>query len=74
MAPILARCDDERLPAYLESSKEQNIPFYERHGFRVQQELEIAGGPTLWAMVREVREVREVPEPKGLNPETEPAD
>ena len=49
----LARCDADRLPAYLESSKERNVPFYERHGFRVTGELTIpGGGPTLWLMWR----------------------
>jgi GNAT superfamily N-acetyltransferase len=50
----LARCDAAGLPAYLESSKERNVPFYERHGFRVSGELSIPrGGPTLWLMWRE---------------------
>ncbi len=53
MRSRLARCDAARLPAYLESSKEQNVPFYERHGFRVTGELTIpGGGPTLWLMWR----------------------
>ena len=33
LAPMLARCDDEQLPAYLESSNPQNLSFYRRHGF-----------------------------------------
>ncbi len=52
LQPILARCDQERVPAYLESSKESNLPFYERHGFRVVEELQVPGGPRLWAMER----------------------
>jgi len=55
LAPILARCDADRVPAYLESSKRSNVPFYERHGFRVLGELAIAGGPVIWRMQREVR-------------------
>lgn len=51
--PILRRCDASKLPAYLESSNEANIPFYENHGFRVTGELVVPGGPTLWAMLRE---------------------
>jgi ribosomal protein S18 acetylase RimI-like enzyme len=54
MRSRLVRCDAARQPAYLESSKERNVPFYERHGFRVTGELSIPrGGPTLWLMWRE---------------------
>ncbi len=63
--PVLRRCDEEGLPAYLESSKEENIPFYERHGFRVTQALTIPDGPTLWSMRRD---------PKALNREAGSAD
>jgi len=56
MQPILDRCDGEGVPAYLESSKESNIPFYERHGFRVTGEITPPhGAPTLWAMWRDPR-------------------
>jgi GNAT superfamily N-acetyltransferase len=53
----LARCDTAGLPAYLESSKERNVPFYERHGFTVVGELTVPdGGPTLWLMWRDPQE------------------
>jgi GNAT superfamily N-acetyltransferase len=55
MRPILERCDDERLPAYLESSKESNIAFYRGHGFEVREPIEVAGAPTIWPMWREPR-------------------
>jgi ribosomal protein S18 acetylase RimI-like enzyme len=59
MQSRLARCDGAREPAYLESSKESNVPFYERHGFRVTRELVVpGGGPTLWLMWREPAEVQ----------------
>ncbi|MCW2948842.1 MAG: acetyltransferase [Actinoallomurus sp.] len=51
----LSRCDAERLPAYLESSKESNVPYYERFGFRVTGEMRMPGGPPVWPMWREPR-------------------
>lgn len=55
LAPVLARCDADRIPAHLESSKIENVPFYERHGFRVVDEFTFRGGPTVWCMHRECR-------------------
>ena len=52
LRPVLERCDEEGTPAYLESSKASNIPFYRRHGFEVTKELEVPGGPVLWLMWR----------------------
>ena len=48
----LAECDRTGTLAYLESSKEANLPFYERHGFCVDGELTLPGGPPMWAMRR----------------------
>ncbi len=58
LGPILHRCDQSQLPAYLESSKESNIPFYERLGFRVTGELHVPDGPNLWPMLRAPGESR----------------
>ena len=55
LAPVLEACDHSGTPAYLESSKESNIPFYQRHGFNVQRELEVPDGPRLWTMLRKPR-------------------
>jgi GNAT superfamily N-acetyltransferase len=54
MQPVLARCDREGIPAYLESSKRRNVVLYERHGFRVVEELRLPkDGPPIWRMWRE---------------------
>jgi Acetyltransferase (GNAT) family len=55
LGPVLERCDREGERAYLESSKERNIPFYARHGFAVTQEIQVPRGPVVWAMWRDPR-------------------
>lgn len=55
LQPMLERCDREGVPAYLESSKERNVAFYGRHGFRVTGETRFPLGPTLWLMWRDPR-------------------
>jgi len=56
LAPGLALCDQEGLPAYLESSKEANNAFYARFGFRVTGEVRLPrDGPTVWSLWREPR-------------------
>lgn len=54
LQPALARADADRLPCYLENTKEKNLPFYSRHGFDVVLETNVPdGGPTIWTMKRE---------------------
>ena len=49
-------CDDQEMPAYLESSNELNVPLYQRHGFEIIHEQTLPGnGPTAWFMWREPR-------------------
>jgi GNAT superfamily N-acetyltransferase len=49
-------CDQQRFPAYLESSNEVNVPLYQRHGFEVIAEEDLpGGGPRAWFMWREAR-------------------
>ncbi|MBJ7353788.1 MAG: GNAT family N-acetyltransferase [Thermoleophilaceae bacterium] len=53
LSPILEQCDRDGVAAYLESSKETNLDYYARHGFRVTQEHRLPRGPTVWAMWRD---------------------
>jgi ribosomal protein S18 acetylase RimI-like enzyme len=54
LQPVLGRCDRDGVPAYLESSKRRNVVLYERHGFRVVEELRLPkGGPPIWRMWRD---------------------
>ena len=53
---VLDRCDREGIPASLISTRERNLPLYERHGFVVSARVELPeGGPSLWPMWREPR-------------------
>jgi len=55
LAPVLERCDRDGVGAYLESSKERNIAFYARHGFRVTDVVRMPMGPPVWLMWRDPR-------------------
>jgi GNAT superfamily N-acetyltransferase len=53
---MLSHVDLEGQPAYLESSKERNVPLYARFGFEVIAVLPPTwGSPALWRMWREPR-------------------
>ncbi len=55
MRPVLEQCDADGVGAFLESSKERNIDFYARHGFRVVEEVRLLRGPSMWKMWRDPR-------------------
>lgn len=56
---VLERCDQQRVFCYLESSKEENIAFYERFGFHVTAEVDLGlGGVRTWLMRREAPQLR----------------
>lgn len=51
----LANADAQGMPAYLESSKDTNIPIYQSLGFELTGEIKLPGGPTLYPMWRKAR-------------------
>ena len=56
MQSRLDRIDADYAPAYLESTKEENLAYYQRFGFVVTGEIALpGGGPTMWAMWRAPR-------------------
>ena len=55
LQPRLDYCDENSLPVYLETQKPDNLPFYERFGFKVRDTVAFDKSPTLWSMWREPR-------------------
>lgn len=54
MRPMLARCDRERMPAYLNAGSSRSRDLYLRHGFGVMEEFRLPeDGPALWRMWRD---------------------
>jgi len=54
MFPVLSEADAAGAAAYLEASTPRSRALYERHGFKVVQEMRLPlGGPALWRMWRE---------------------
>jgi GNAT superfamily N-acetyltransferase len=53
LRPALARCDQERVGAALDTSNRQALPFYAGLGFRVVKRVEHPGAPEIWLLVRE---------------------
>ena len=53
LQPMLRRCDEEGVGAYLETATERNVRFYSRQGFRVTDEVPLPKGPAMWLMWRD---------------------
>ncbi|MFJ2768701.1 GNAT family N-acetyltransferase [Streptomyces sp. NPDC087300] len=54
--PGIEAADRAGYPAFLETSTERNVAFYERLGFAVTAEINLPGnGPRTWCMLREPR-------------------
>ena len=53
MRPMLQFCDDERMVAYLETNKEENVGLYRHYGFELKKQEQIPKSTvTHYAMVR----------------------
>ncbi|MDJ0592636.1 MAG: hypothetical protein QNJ72_22045 [Pleurocapsa sp. MO_226.B13] len=48
----LAMCDRDRKIAYLESSSQNSLRFYEKHGFQVIGKVQVGESPTIFPMLR----------------------
>lgn len=55
MRHALARCDQDGIPAYLESSNPANISLYKRHGFEAIGSIQIGEAPPIVPMLRRPR-------------------
>ena len=54
LRPMLERADADGVITHLETFKQENVPYYERFGFRVSSVEDVPGGPRMWAMARAV--------------------
>jgi ribosomal protein S18 acetylase RimI-like enzyme len=73
LAPVLARCDRERVPAFLEASTPRNRALYERHGFEVIGEFTLGrGAPPQWRMWRDPAARDASPAPAAPDPGPRP--
>jgi ribosomal protein S18 acetylase RimI-like enzyme len=55
ITPALERADADGVPAYLETNRESNLPYYRRFGFELTEKVSLPDSPPLWMMLREPR-------------------
>lgn len=55
MRYAIARCDQDRALAYLETANPRNIPLYERFGFEVMAQFQMGAAPRMTPMLRRPR-------------------
>jgi len=55
ISPTLECADRDRLPVYLETTKEANVTYYRRFGFDVVEDLMVGGALRVWTMLRPPR-------------------
>ena len=53
LKPILQKADEGNVAVYLECSNPKSLDFYDKHGFRVMEEIvPIHGCPPIWRLIR----------------------
>ncbi len=53
LKPILQKADEQKVAVYLECSNPKSLDFYDKHGFRVMEEIvPIQGCPPVWRLIR----------------------
>jgi GNAT superfamily N-acetyltransferase len=55
MKHALTTCDRDQRLAFLESTNERNVPFYQRHGFEVLGTVQVRSSPASFSMLRRPR-------------------
>ena len=55
MTYALRRCDEDQVPAYLESTNPRNVALYLRHGFEALGTIQTGASPPLVPMLRQPR-------------------
>ena len=53
MKQAVSKCDENGVPAYLESTNPRNVPLYERLGFKATGQVQHSDCPLFTPMVRE---------------------
>jgi hypothetical protein len=49
----LRMCNENGVPAYLETATEENVSLYQKNGFKVIEDFVLPKGPKVWTMVYE---------------------
>lgn len=52
MERVLEEADSRGIPAYLETTRPENVPYYRSHGFHVVGQEQLPRGPRMWFMAR----------------------
>jgi GNAT superfamily N-acetyltransferase len=55
LQPVLDKCDEQGMPAYVETQKEENLAYYARHAFELTRKIEAKGCPPVWTLWRKPR-------------------